>query len=487
MKKINQYEILLSFPSDVDKEISIIENVFSRFNTFFNGMNIGIQSKHWGKDTFSTAGQSPQSIINSQIVDNCDAIICIFWTRFGTPTEDYNSGTEEEMERLLGSGKQVFLYFSHIPTDPTKLDFDQVQKVKDFEEKHRNDIFYKSYNSLNAFSEILTQDLNLFFGSKLNTDESEESKESSLSLKSIEESHIPETLELEHIFDSVLGRSKIEHLYSEISQIEIPIDVRIIEPAYFQNMFKTTHFVIEQEERKMIEKYANENKIKIEEAFFELNSVSYKQSIIVMSSASGSWEGDKESIEKLKLLKKLHIKIKKLQEYEEYLSQFEEYKKLTLCICNSGTSFDEDIDVILVAPKGSVKLLREFDTPGYHIVENFNDVVLGELFYNKKTAKISEYGYSYSASIEKQLQNNGFGETLTKEQSIEEYIRVVKALDIIDKYGEEVEDTFKLNFPYLKQNTSIFFPVPLFVKNRTKIKYEIRSKHSSTVIKGTLE
>ncbi|EAG2315646.1 DUF4062 domain-containing protein, partial [Listeria monocytogenes] len=132
MKSIDQYNILLSFPSDVTQELKVIETVFERFNNFANGMGIGIKSKHWSKDIYPAAGQRPQSIINKQIVDESDAIICIFWTRFGTPTGDFGSGTEEEMERLLSSGKQVFLYFSHIGINPREIDPEQMEKVKAF-------------------------------------------------------------------------------------------------------------------------------------------------------------------------------------------------------------------------------------------------------------------------------------------------------------------------------------------------------------------
>ena len=32
---------------------------------------------------------------------DCDAAVAIFWTKFGTPTDKYGSGTEEEIEEML--------------------------------------------------------------------------------------------------------------------------------------------------------------------------------------------------------------------------------------------------------------------------------------------------------------------------------------------------------------------------------------------------
>ena len=66
---------------------------------------------HWSSDSFPQAGKPAQQLLNAQIVDKADMAIAIFWTRFGTPTDGYGSGTEEEIARLIKSEKQVFLYF----------------------------------------------------------------------------------------------------------------------------------------------------------------------------------------------------------------------------------------------------------------------------------------------------------------------------------------------------------------------------------------
>ena len=66
---------------------------------------------------------------------DCDAAVAIFWTKFGTPTDKYGSGTEEEIEEMLSSGKQVFLYFVDAQINPSVIDMEQYHKVNDFKEK----------------------------------------------------------------------------------------------------------------------------------------------------------------------------------------------------------------------------------------------------------------------------------------------------------------------------------------------------------------
>lgn len=63
-------------------------------------------------------------------------LFAIFWTRFGTPTDKYGSGTEEEIEEMLSAGKQVFMYFLDAPKNPSKVDMEQYKKLENFKEKY---------------------------------------------------------------------------------------------------------------------------------------------------------------------------------------------------------------------------------------------------------------------------------------------------------------------------------------------------------------
>lgn len=57
---------------------------------------------------------------------------------------------------------------------------------------------------------------------------------------------------------------------------------------------------------------------------------------------------------------------------------------------------------------------------------------------------------------------------------------------LIEKETEK-DDILCFNIPYLKQNTKMFFPSYLFfIKTPKNLRYEIRSKHSPEVYKGTL-
>ena len=56
-------------------------------------------------------------------------VVAVFWSRFGSPTEEYASGTEEEIERMLDSGKPVMLYFIERDVPMSLIDAEQISKI----------------------------------------------------------------------------------------------------------------------------------------------------------------------------------------------------------------------------------------------------------------------------------------------------------------------------------------------------------------------
>ena len=146
-KDIKAYDLLISCPSDVTDCVDMLEKEIHRFNDLFGRRNnIIVRPRHWSKDAYSEFGNQPQELLNRQIVDSSDMILGVFWTRFGTPTENYSSGTEEEIERMLSMKKQVFLYFLDKAINLSKLDDEQYKKIKSFMERYKNKgifLFYK--------------------------------------------------------------------------------------------------------------------------------------------------------------------------------------------------------------------------------------------------------------------------------------------------------------------------------------------------------
>lgn len=154
-KNVVQYDLLISCPGDIINEISIIEDAVSQFNTqFSDALGISVRIKHWRKNSYAQSGGKPQKLLNEQFVNGCDAAVAILWTRFGTPTDEYGSGTEEEVEIMLSSGKQVFMYFSDKPLSPSQMNEDGYKKIQAFRDKYKDRGIYFTYSSDEEFKSL---------------------------------------------------------------------------------------------------------------------------------------------------------------------------------------------------------------------------------------------------------------------------------------------------------------------------------------------
>ena len=161
------YKVMIASPSDVVGERSIIRESLNQWN-IINSDTRKIVLLPVGWETHSTPemGSKPQSIINKQILNDCDLLIGVFWTRIGTETDQYKSGTIEEIEEHILSQKPVMLYFSSAPVLLDSVDNEQYAKLKEFKESCKNRGLYEEYNDLSDFKEKIFRQIHI----KLNKD-----------------------------------------------------------------------------------------------------------------------------------------------------------------------------------------------------------------------------------------------------------------------------------------------------------------------------
>ncbi|WP_435277120.1 hypothetical protein ACMAZF_09545 [Psychrobium sp. nBUS_13] len=115
----------------------------------------------WETHTAPEYGSRPQEVINRQIVDHCDLVIGVFWTRIGSPTGVADSGTLEEIERVAGKGHPVMLYFSQVKKDPEQIDLEQLAKLREFKNKTFPKALVESYSSQIEFRDKLTKQIEI--------------------------------------------------------------------------------------------------------------------------------------------------------------------------------------------------------------------------------------------------------------------------------------------------------------------------------------
>jgi hypothetical protein len=111
-------------------------------------------------------GGRPQEIINKQVLKNADLLVGIFWTRIGTPTGNAVSGSVEEIEEHIRSGKPSMLYFSNKPVLPDSIDSEQYDAVKKLKKEYQSKGLTDSFESVEDFRSKFQRHLPL----KLNTE-----------------------------------------------------------------------------------------------------------------------------------------------------------------------------------------------------------------------------------------------------------------------------------------------------------------------------
>lgn len=138
--------VLIAFPSDVPNYRDLLTNVVHEWNDVHSmAEGVVLMPVKWETHAHPDTGDYPQGIINKQIVDSCDIVIGVFWSRLGTPTLVAESGTAEEIERLRSKGKRVLLYFSKEAL-PQSHDPQQWQKLKSYQQQLQSNTLYWEFD-----------------------------------------------------------------------------------------------------------------------------------------------------------------------------------------------------------------------------------------------------------------------------------------------------------------------------------------------------
>lgn len=494
-KKVVQYSLLISCPGDIKEEIKIIEESVEQFNKFYsNTLGIEIVTKYWKKDSYAQSGGKPQALLNKQFVNDCDAAVAIFWTRFGTPTDEYGSGTEEEIELMLSSGKQVFMYFSDAPLPPSQNNSDEYNRVLSFKKKYKNRGIYFSYSSTEEFKKLFFDHLSKYFLNEKGISEIEEKRHSVLRLVGIDTCNGIDNVA--HLTDFVPNVDmtkeqyidKLNVLFQKVSEIELG---KRIEHNNYNSKLDALFYeplVITENERKIINRVAEQMDIRINESFYNLGNLSQSAVCLDINRGRELW-GTEQEKEKYQKFEELIDTIYKCLQWMPIETAFAGKKCLLLALQNSGTAIDEDIEVALKIPRECLITLGDFP--------EFNNDEMGYMLYKCDMEKMfgissTSHYLDYSASIAEKRAIQKFRSSSYIFEGTPDYS---------DDYSNELESVFcydifedgncfiiKLKFDYIKHNTTVAFPTVIFIKEAFgSIDYSITSKNVPNIIHDSLK
>jgi len=158
MKIGHIFNIMVCSPSDVtnvaQRAIECINN-WNILNSY--DKNLALVPHHWTSSSYPSLKKPAQAHIDDILVERSDALVAIFGSRLGTPTDSYISGTVEEIEKHRTAGKPVMVFFS--ATLDSSQDVEELKKLQEY----RNQLsgLYETYNGIDDFEKKFSAKLHL--------------------------------------------------------------------------------------------------------------------------------------------------------------------------------------------------------------------------------------------------------------------------------------------------------------------------------------
>lgn len=519
---ITAYDLLISCPGDVIEFTDVIRECIDNFNRVLGSVNnVEIVARHWSTDSYPQSGGKPQELLNKQFVRECDAAVALFWTKFGTPTDKYGSGTEEEIEEMLAAGKQVFMYFFDKPVNPSSVDINQYKKVEEFKEKYRDRGIYFIVKDENELRQQLTNHLAMYFLPLVMKDKGEhmpfEKKAAPILAVRDKNSEDESVAVLQHtsFLQCKLVKDKAQNIVNKILSIQkdyLPEreDLNVDEDEKISIIKNQADFTQELETYILgnlldvnipdtwkieIREFADKNGLELEDQFWNLGNL--KRSEVVLASLFNDGlilEGTDKEKQRYKAMEKLYWDILEYKEYIAFFSAIDQNGYIELVVANTGSTFDEDVDVKISIKKGCICKEEEIAIPGINIMEEIMKMQFCDGIFKIESDDIID---GYSGYPEKNfdympidIPRTLFGKSEQEKynEDKEEYFDELKDIFCYGYYDKEDRDILTFRIDYLKHNTAMAFPsVLIFKEVPDVVKYEISSKHLPNIIKGAIE
>lgn len=158
----NIYRIMIGSPSDIVEEVNIAKRIILKWScTNAEVHQMVLLPLHWSDNSYPGVGQHPQKMLDRQLVDKSDMLVCIFGSKIGTATDTSDSGSIEEIEEHIKAGKQVMIFFKR-QGDLFHADVEQIKKLQDFRARIQNQAMWCEYEDAGQFNEFFSDKLTLF-------------------------------------------------------------------------------------------------------------------------------------------------------------------------------------------------------------------------------------------------------------------------------------------------------------------------------------
>jgi SAM-dependent methyltransferase len=132
-KHLRVIEVFIASPSDTRLQRDKIESLINQWNALEGERtSIRLEPRRWERHAPVGSGETPQEIIDRELLHRSDMMIAIFWTKFLSTTGQAISHTENEIRYFLDRKRPVILYVLETPVKPSEVNGDDLNKIKDY-------------------------------------------------------------------------------------------------------------------------------------------------------------------------------------------------------------------------------------------------------------------------------------------------------------------------------------------------------------------
>jgi hypothetical protein len=146
--------VFIASPGDVEEEREKLDEVFAELNRGqARDRGLYLEPIKYETNTYPSIGRVQQRVFEQ--IGEFDLLIGLMWARFGTPTGNAGSGTEEELHEALdrhkrGTLKDVMWYF-RMDAIPPDSDSKQLGRVQEFRKDYSSIGGYREYRGVQDF------------------------------------------------------------------------------------------------------------------------------------------------------------------------------------------------------------------------------------------------------------------------------------------------------------------------------------------------
>lgn len=131
------YRVILSSPSDLEKERSIVKTIIEEINETYKDSPIGLQLYMWENDVIPllTMQEGQSQIDDTLRISDSDLVIGMFFEKPGSPVFGAPSGTDHEINQAIESYKiykrpNIMLYFKLTNKKLSSVTDDEIEKYR---------------------------------------------------------------------------------------------------------------------------------------------------------------------------------------------------------------------------------------------------------------------------------------------------------------------------------------------------------------------